>query len=80
MRATPMGCAGIPTMISIPAYVAVLNGSYPRSDGKYIFRFGRKGAVYDLVQQVALAYNHDMGVSFHLSALQSFQLFGSDGP
>jgi CxxC motif-containing protein (DUF1111 family) len=59
----PDGVRGHPNYDSIPAYALVLNGSYPRGDGKYICRFGRKGAVYSLLQQVALAYNHDMGIT-----------------
>lgn len=59
----PDGVRGHPNYNSIPSYVNPLNGAIPRSDGKYICRFGRKGAVYSLQQQVALAYNHDMGVT-----------------
>ena len=59
----PDGVRGHPNYDSIPAYATVLNGSYPRGDGKYICRFGRKGAVYSLLQQVTLAYNHDMGIT-----------------
>lgn len=32
-------------------------------NGKYIGRFGKKAAVYDLLQQTANAYNQDIGVS-----------------
>lgn len=59
----PDGVRGHPNYNSIPSYATGLNGSSSRSDGKYICRFGRKGAVYNLLQQVALAYNHDMGIT-----------------
>ena len=59
----PDGVRGHPNYATIPSYVTPLNGAIQRADGKYICRFGRKGAVYSLVQQVALAYNHDMGVT-----------------
>ena len=39
----PDGVAGHPNYNSIPAYVNPLNGAIPRSDGKYICRFGQKG-------------------------------------
>jgi CxxC motif-containing protein (DUF1111 family) len=57
------GVRGHPNYNTIPSYATPLNGAIPRSDGKYICRFGRKAAVYSLQQQVALAYNHDMGIT-----------------
>jgi CxxC motif-containing protein (DUF1111 family) len=59
----PDGVRGHPNYNTVPSYVIQLNGSVQRADGKYICRFGRKGAVYSLLQQVALAYNHDMGIT-----------------
>jgi CxxC motif-containing protein (DUF1111 family) len=59
----PDGVRGHPNYNTIPDYSTPLNGAIPRSDGKYICRFGRKGAVYNLQQQTALAYNHDMGIT-----------------
>jgi CxxC motif-containing protein (DUF1111 family) len=76
----PDGVRGHPNYDSIPDYTAVLNGSYPRSDGKYICRFGRKGAVYDLQQQVALAYNHDMGVTSTYLPYNPFNYLDQTGP
>lgn len=76
----PDGVRGHPNWDSIPAYVAVLNGSFPRGDGKYICRFGRKGAVYDLLQQVALAYNHDMGITSSYQPYNPFNYLDQTGP
>jgi CxxC motif-containing protein (DUF1111 family) len=59
----PDGVRGHPNYNTIPSYVTILNGSAPRADGKYICRFGRKGAVYSLLQQVAQAYSRDMGIT-----------------
>jgi CxxC motif-containing protein (DUF1111 family) len=59
----PDGVRGHPNYNNIPGYSTPLNGAIPRSDGKYICRFGRKAAVYSLQQQVAIAYNHDMGIT-----------------
>jgi CxxC motif-containing protein (DUF1111 family) len=59
----PDGVRGHPNYNSIPSYVTPFASAIPREDGKYICRFGRKAAVYSLVQQVAVAYNHDMGIT-----------------
>ncbi len=59
----PDGVRGHPNYGSIPSYATPLNGAMPRADGKYICRFGRKAATYNLLQQVATAYNHDMGIT-----------------
>jgi len=59
----PDGVRGHPNYNTVPSYVTQLNGSVQRADGKYICRFGRKASTYNLFQQVALAYNHDMGIT-----------------
>jgi CxxC motif-containing protein (DUF1111 family) len=56
------GISGRPNWIQIPAYCQVRPGTIERN-GKYIGRFGKKAAVYDLQQQTANAYNQDMGVN-----------------
>jgi CxxC motif-containing protein (DUF1111 family) len=62
-ESNPDGVRGHPNYNSIPSYVTPFANAIPRSDGKYICRFGRKAATYDLLQQVATAYNHDMGIT-----------------
>jgi len=59
----PDGVRGHPNYDTIPSYTTPLYGAIQRSDGKYICRFGRKAAVYNLLQQVVIAYNHDMGIT-----------------
>ena len=59
----PNGVRGHPNYNDIPSYVKILPGAIRRADGKYICRFGRKASVYDLLQQVVLAYNHDLGIT-----------------
>jgi len=59
----PDGVRGHPNWDTIPHFAIILNGSNSRADGKWICRFGRKGAVYSILQQVANAYNRDMGVT-----------------
>jgi CxxC motif-containing protein (DUF1111 family) len=59
----PDGVRGHPNYNTIPNYVTTLPGAIPRADGKYICRFGRKASGYNLFQQTANAYNHDMGIT-----------------
>jgi CxxC motif-containing protein (DUF1111 family) len=56
------GISGRPNWIAIPQYCVVRPGTIERN-GKYIGRFGKKAAVYDLLQQTVNAYNQDMGVN-----------------
>ncbi len=56
------GISGRPNWISIPSYCAERNQTIHRN-GKYIGRFGKKAAVYDLLQQTVNAYNQDMGIN-----------------
>ena len=57
------GISGRPNWIKVPAYCKLRNGTIVRNDGKYIGRFGKKAAVYDLLQQTVNAYNQDMGIN-----------------
>ena len=56
------GISGRPNWINIPHYCIYRPGTIERN-GKYIGRFGKKAAVYDLLQQTVNAYNQDMGVN-----------------
>jgi CxxC motif-containing protein (DUF1111 family) len=56
------GISGRPNWVSIPDYCIQRPGTIERN-GKYIGRFGKKAAVYDLLQQTVNAYNQDMGIS-----------------
>ena len=56
------GISGRPNWISIPSYCILRPGTI-ETNGKYIGRFGKKAAVYDLLQQTVNAYNQDMGVN-----------------
>lgn len=56
------GISGRPNWITIPQYSELRPGTIVRN-GKYIGRFGKKAAVYDLLQQTANAYNQDMGIN-----------------
>lgn len=56
------GISGIPNWITLPAYVQLRPGTIEQS-GKYICRFGKKAAAYDLHHQTVNAYNQDMGIA-----------------
>jgi CxxC motif-containing protein (DUF1111 family) len=56
------GISGVPNWIHPPAYCQERPNTI-NQNGKYIARFGKKGAAYDLLQQTANAYNQDMGIN-----------------
>lgn len=56
------GISGRPNWIRYPAYTIERPNSIS-VNGKYIGRFGKKGATYDLLQQTATAYNQDIGIT-----------------
>jgi CxxC motif-containing protein (DUF1111 family) len=56
------GISGRPNWITVPLYSDIRPGSI-LGNGKYIGRFGKKSAVYDLLQQTVNAYNQDMGIN-----------------
>ena len=55
------GISGRVNWITLPVYITQRPGTV-EINHKYIGRFGKKAAVYDLMQQTANAYNQDMGV------------------
>jgi len=65
------GISGRPNWINIPSYSLLRPGAVERN-GKYIGRFGKKAAVYDLHQQTANAYNQDMGVNSTYEAYNTY--------
>jgi CxxC motif-containing protein (DUF1111 family) len=56
------GISGRPNWVALPQYCTLRPGTVVRN-GKYIGRFGKKAAVYDLLQQTVNAYNQDMGIN-----------------
>ena len=56
------GITGRPNWIPIPEYTLIRPQTIVRNN-KYIGRFGKKAAVYDLFQQTVNAYNQDMGIT-----------------
>ncbi|GJM35496.1 MAG: hypothetical protein DHS20C18_44970 [Saprospiraceae bacterium] len=56
------GISGRPHWNNIRDYVAPRPNTITKN-GKYLSRFGKKGAAYDLLDQTANAYNQDMGIT-----------------
>jgi len=56
------GISGVPNWNSIPGYAIPFENAISQN-GKYIHRFGKKGSVYNLLQQTANAYNQDIGIT-----------------
>ena len=56
------GISGRPNWIVAPTYSHIRTNSIIRN-GKYIGRFGKKAAAYDLLHQTANAYNQDIGIT-----------------
>lgn len=56
------GISGRPNWITLPNYLSLRPDAISQ-DGKYIGRFGKKAAVYDLLQQTVNAYNQDIGIT-----------------
>lgn len=56
------GISGTVNWIDLKDYVTERPNSVTQS-GKYIGRFGKKAATYDLIQQTATAYSQDIGIT-----------------
>ncbi len=56
------GVSGVPNWITKPDYLEANEGAIEQN-GKYIGRFGKKAAVYNLTQQTVNAYNQDIGIT-----------------
>ncbi|MBK9271984.1 MAG: thiol oxidoreductase [Saprospiraceae bacterium] len=65
------GISGVPNWISLPDFIVPGPGSVS-NDGKYMGRFGKKAAVYNLLHQTVNAYNQDMGIA---SIFNPFDVF-----
>ena len=71
------GISGRPNWIKVPDYSPLRPGTIVKN-GKYIGRFGKKAAVYDLLQQTVNAYNQDMGISSSYEFLDTYNGFAVD--
>lgn len=55
------GISGVPNWVTMKGYLVPRPGTI-EINGKYVGRFGKKAAAYDLHQQTAQAYNEDIGI------------------
>lgn len=65
------GISGRPHWNIIPGYVETRPNSISQND-RYISRFGKKGAAYDLLHQTSAAYNQDMGITSIFEPLDAY--------
>lgn len=65
------GISGRPHWNNIPGYVEIRPNSISQN-GRYISRFGKKGAAYDLLHQTSGAYNQDMGITSLFEPLDAY--------
>ncbi len=56
------GISGIPNYEYLPTFITPFQNAIPRN-GKYIHRFGKKAAAYNLLHQTVNAYNQDIGIT-----------------
>lgn len=71
------GISGVPNWIDIREYSIPRPDSYKQNE-KYIGRFGKKAAVYDLLQQTANAYNEDIGITSTYEYIDTYTGFEID--
>jgi len=65
------GISGVPNWVTVKNYLTLRPNSVPQA-GKYIGRFGKKGATYDLLQQTATAYNEDIGIASSYEPIDTY--------
>lgn len=56
------GISGVPNYEHLPLFITPFSNAIPRN-GKYIHRFGKKAAAYNLLHQTVNAYNQDIGIT-----------------
>lgn len=56
------GISGVPNYGTLPSFINALPNAIPKN-GKYIHRFGKKAAAFNLLHQTVNAYSQDIGIS-----------------
>jgi len=56
------GISGVPNWIALPSFVSPFGNAIPQGV-RYIHRFGKKAAAYNLLHQTVNAYNQDIGIT-----------------
>lgn len=71
------GISGEPNWVAVPSYCQLREGAKSKA-GKYIGRFGKKAAAYDLLQQTVNAYNQDMGINSDYEPIDTYSKLAVD--
>lgn len=71
------GISGVPNYDYLPAFVQPFANAIPRN-GKYIHRFGKKAAAYNLLHQTVNAYNQDIGITSSFAPRDVYSGFDID--
>ncbi len=56
------GISGVPNWIVLPSFISPFANAISQN-GRYIHRFGKKAAAYNLLHQTVNAYNQDIGIT-----------------
>lgn len=65
------GISGVPNWDYLANFIAASPGAISQ-DGRYIHRFGKKAAAYNLLHQTVNAYNQDIGITSIFSPLDVY--------
>lgn len=65
------GISGVPNWKNLPDFIEPSENAISEN-GKYIHRFGKKAAAYDLLHQTVNAYNQDIGIASSFDAKDVF--------
>lgn len=60
------GISGLPNWILLPSFISP-NVNAISQNGRYIHRFGKKAAAYNLLHQTVNAYNQDIGITSYFA-------------
>jgi len=71
------GISGVPNWDTLASFISP-NPNAITLNGKYIHRFGKKAAVYNLLNQTVNAYNQDIGITSIFSPIDVYSHFEID--
>lgn len=71
------GISGVPNYEYLPSFIQPFANAIPRN-GKYIHRFGKKAAAYNLLHQTVNAYNQDIGITSTFAPKDVYSGFNID--
>jgi CxxC motif-containing protein (DUF1111 family) len=64
------GISGVPNWVSMPDYINAEHAI--EQSGKYIGRFGKKAAAFNLLHQTVNAYNQDIGITSSYNPIDAY--------